>query len=90
MNEVKSILGLFNNFEYVHQLLNSDCFDNPGINLALYQVDLDMLCDLHHLMKSIRETNAAELRDLAIQLFHLKIIDKKYENAVLNKVSYIM
>lgn len=37
--EVKSILGLLDEFKYITKILDSEMFDNPALNCGLYRVD---------------------------------------------------
>ena len=37
--EIKSILGLLDEFKYISMILDSELYDNPSMNCGLYRVD---------------------------------------------------
>lgn len=41
--DIKSILGLLDEFKYVSKILDHDSYDNPSLNHGLYKVDQDCL-----------------------------------------------
>lgn len=41
--EIKSILGLVDEFKYIAKILDNDNYDNPALNQGLYKVDQDCL-----------------------------------------------
>ena len=54
--EVKSILGLIEEFQYITRILDNDSYDNPALNQGLYKVDQDCLDQLKKACLIARET----------------------------------
>lgn len=59
--EIKSILGLLDEFKYISMILDSELYDNPSMNCGLYRVDQDMLDQLKKAIFTAREENLEEI-----------------------------
>jgi len=59
--EIKSILGLLDEFKYISLILDSELYDNPSMNCGLYRVDQDMLDQLKKAIFTAREENLEEI-----------------------------
>jgi hypothetical protein len=70
--EVKSIMGLVEEYKYINVILDNEKFDNPSMNFALYDSDasnLDLLKSIIFLMR------ARQLNDIRNLIAQLKEID---------------
>jgi len=60
--EIKSILGLLDEFQYITKILDSELYDNPSMNCGLYRVDQDCLDQLKKAVLSARDEQLKEIK----------------------------
>lgn len=73
--EIKSILGLLEEFKYITKILDSELFDNPSMNCGLYRVDQDCLDQLKKAVLSARDDQLNEIKQVIDTLHQCKLID---------------
>jgi hypothetical protein len=60
--EVKSILGLLDEYKYITSILDSELYDNPSMNCGLYRVDQDCLDQLKKAVLTAREDQLKDIK----------------------------
>ena len=67
--EIKSILGLLDQYHHINVILDNEKYDNPSLNIALYNMDqeqLDILCSALEVARSnILEKIHKNINDLS-------------------------
>lgn len=75
MMEIKSILGLLDEYKYITKILDSELYDNPSMNCGLYKVDQDCLDQLKKAVLSARDEQLKEIKSVIEALHQCKLID---------------
>lgn len=52
--EVKSLLGLVDDYQYITKILESELFDNPSINYGFHRIDVECLDQMKRVILSAR------------------------------------
>lgn len=60
--EIKSILGLLDEFRFITAILDSELYDNPSMNCGLYRVDQDCLDQLKKAILAARDDQLNEIK----------------------------
>ena len=87
--EIKSILGLLDEFKYITRILDSELFDNPSMNCGLYRVDQDCLDQLKKAVLSARDDQLNETKQVITTLHLCKLIDDKQNMEYVEKWTVI-
>lgn len=83
--EIKSILGLLDEFKYISMILDSELYDNPSMNCGLYRVDQDMLDQLKKAIFTAREEKLEEIFVFINTLSQVGLIDDKKKEELLQR-----
>lgn len=83
--EIKSILGLLDEFKYISLILDSELYDNPSMNCGLYRVDQDMLDQLKKAIFTAREENLEEIFTFINALSQINLLDEKKKEELLER-----
>lgn len=73
--EIKSILGLLDEFKYITAILDNELYDNPSMNCGLYRVDQDCLDQLKKAVLTARDDQLTEIKAVIEALYASRLID---------------